>query len=66
MSEFIVTVDTLKAAATVLILVAASYSFVTEKVAPDLTAPMAILALRVTSVLNPSEAFVGRPNQSLS
>lgn len=59
MSEFIVTVDTLKAAATVLILVAAIYSFVTEKVAPDLTALMAILALLVTGVLNPSEAFAG-------
>lgn len=59
MAEIPLTIETFKAVATVLILLAAIYSFVTEKVSPDLTALMAILALLVTGVLHPSEAFSG-------
>ncbi len=44
---------------TLLILVAAVYSFVREKIPPDLTALLAIIALLITGVLKPAEAFSG-------
>ncbi|MGH9842688.1 MAG: SLC13 family permease [Blastocatellia bacterium] len=53
------TIETLKAALTLLILVAAVYSFVREKIPPDLTALLAIIALLITGVLKPGEAFSG-------
>ena len=53
------TIETLKAALTLLILVAAVYSFVRERIPPDLTALLAIIALLVTGVLGPGEAFSG-------
>jgi di/tricarboxylate transporter len=50
---------TLKAVATVLILAATMYGFVSERLSPDLTALLALLALLLTGVLSPFEAFSG-------
>ncbi len=50
---------TLKAVVTVFILAAAMYGFVSEKLAPDVTALLALLALLLTGVLSPYEAFSG-------
>jgi di/tricarboxylate transporter len=50
---------TLKAVVTLLILAAAMYGFVSERLAPDLTALLALLALLLTGVLTPYEAFSG-------
>ena len=50
---------TLKAVVTLLILVAAMYGFVSERLAPDVTALLALLALLLTGVLTPFEAFSG-------
>jgi di/tricarboxylate transporter len=59
MPDIALTSITLKGAATPLILIAAVYSFISEKLAPDLTAILAILALLLTGVLTPAEAFAG-------
>jgi di/tricarboxylate transporter len=59
MPELILTSVTLKGAMTLLILVAAVYSFISEKLAPDVTALLAIIALLLTGVLTPAEAFAG-------
>jgi di/tricarboxylate transporter len=58
---FDITLDTvtLKAVVTLLILVAAMYGFVSERLSPDLTALLALLALLLTGVLTPYEAFSG-------
>jgi di/tricarboxylate transporter len=58
---FEITLDTatLKIAVTLLILAAAMYGFVSEKLAPDVTAFLALLALLLTGVLTPYEAFSG-------
>jgi di/tricarboxylate transporter len=58
---FDITLDTvtLKAVVTLAILVAAMYGFVSERLAPDLTALLALLALLLTGVLTPYEAFSG-------
>ena len=58
---FDISVDTvtLKAIVTLLILVAAMYGFVSEKLAPDVTALLALLALLLTGILTPYEAFSG-------
>ena len=50
---------TLKVVVTLLILVAAMYGFVSERLAPDVTALLALLALLLTGVLTPYEAFSG-------
>ena len=50
---------TLKAVVTLLILAATMYGFVSERLAPDLTALLALLALLLTGVLTPFEAFSG-------
>ena len=50
---------TLKAVVALLILVAAMYGFVSERLAPDVTALLALLALLLTGVLTPYEAFSG-------
>ena len=50
---------TLKAIVTLLILAAAMYGFVSERLSPDLTALLALLALLLTGVLTPYEAFSG-------
>jgi hypothetical protein len=44
---------------TLLILAAALYGFVSERLAPDVTALLALLALLLTGVLTPGEAFSG-------
>jgi di/tricarboxylate transporter len=50
---------TVKAVLTLLILAAAMYGFVSERFAPDVTALLALLALLLTGVLTPYEAFSG-------
>lgn len=50
---------TLKPIVTLLILAAAMYGFVSERLAPDVTALLALLALLLTGVLTPYEAFSG-------
>jgi len=51
--------DQLHAAVTVLVFLAAVWSFAREKLPPDLTALLALLALLLTGVLTPNEAFAG-------
>ncbi|HEX7294109.1 MAG TPA: SLC13 family permease, partial [Pyrinomonadaceae bacterium] len=50
---------TLKAVVTLLILAAAMYGFVSERLPPDVTALLALLALLLAGVLTPYEAFSG-------
>jgi di/tricarboxylate transporter len=57
--EAILTAHNLKIAATIIILFAAIYSFVREKIPADLTALLAVLGLLLTGVLTPGEAFAG-------
>jgi di/tricarboxylate transporter len=52
-------IETLKAVVTMLILLAAVYSFVRERISPDLTALLAMCALLITGILTPWEAFSG-------
>jgi di/tricarboxylate transporter len=59
MPDIALTSITLKVAPTPLILIAAVYGFIGKKLAPDLTALLAILALLLTGVLTPAEAFAG-------
>lgn len=59
MREFLFRPDALKAIATVLILLAAVYGFVSERIPPDLVSLLALLALLVLGILSPSEAFSG-------
>jgi di/tricarboxylate transporter len=59
MSENWFTELNLKAIAAVVILLAAIYSFIKERISPDLTALLAVLALLLTGVLTPLEAFAG-------
>ncbi len=59
MPEFALTVSILKAVATLLILGGAVYGFISEKVPPDVVSLLVILALLLTGVLRPSEAFSG-------
>jgi di/tricarboxylate transporter len=47
------------AALTLIIIGAASYSFVRERLPPDMTALFALMALLLTGVLTPGEAFSG-------
>ena len=49
----------LHASLTLAILALAIYSFVRERIPPDLTALLALLALLLTGVLSPGEAFAG-------
>lgn len=53
------TAENLKAALTVVILLAAVYGFVREKIPPDVTSLLALLALLLIGVLTPIEAFSG-------
>jgi len=57
--ERILTAPNLKMAATIIVLFAAIYSFVREKIPADLTALLAVLGLLLTGVLTPGEAFAG-------
>ncbi|MGQ0761067.1 MAG: SLC13 family permease [Acidobacteriota bacterium] len=59
MREFLFRPDALKAIATVLILLAAVYGFVSERIPPDLVSLLALLALLVLGILSPGEAFSG-------
>src|SRR5919106_1370140 len=59
MFDFSFDAVTLKAIVTLLILAAAMYGFVSERLAPDVTALLALLALLLTGVLTPYEAFSG-------
>jgi len=59
MFDFSFDAMTVKAVVTLLILAAAMYGFVSEKLAPDVTALLALLALLLTGVLTPYEAFSG-------
>jgi di/tricarboxylate transporter len=57
--KFSLNAETVKAVVTVLILLGAVYSFIREKVSPDVTSLLAILALLLTGILTPDEAFSG-------
>ena len=57
--ESVLTTYNLKIAATLIILFAAIYSFVKEKIPADLTALIAVLGLVLTGILTPAEAFAG-------
>ncbi len=59
MFDFSLDTATIKAVVTLLILAAAMYGFVSERLAPDVTALLALLALLLTGVLTPYEAFSG-------
>ena len=59
MLDFSFDAVTVKAVVTLLILAAAMYGFVSERLAPDVTALLALLALLLTGVLTPYEAFSG-------
>jgi di/tricarboxylate transporter len=59
MPEISLTSEAIKAALTLIILAAAIYGFVSEKLAPDVTALLALLALLLTGVLTPADAFSG-------
>lgn len=59
MPETILTESNIKAALALLILVASIVSFVRERISPDLTALLAVLALLLTGILTPLEAFAG-------
>jgi di/tricarboxylate transporter len=59
MTQFLHSPEDIKALLTLLILVGAIYGFVSEKVSPDVTALLALLALLITGILTPSEAFAG-------
>lgn len=59
MFDFSFDTVTVKAVVTLLILAAAMYGFVSERFAPDVTALLALLALLLTGVLTPYEAFSG-------
>ena len=51
--------ETLKAIATILILLAAVYGFVSERIPADLVSLLALLSLLLIGVLTPAEAFSG-------
>lgn len=59
MLDFSFDAATIKAVVTLLILAAAMYGFVSERLAPDITALLALLSLLLTGVLTPYEAFSG-------
>src|SRR5918999_3041230 len=59
MFDFSLDAVTIKAVVTLLILAATMYGFVSERLAPDVTALLALLALLLTGVLTPYEAFAG-------
>ncbi len=59
MLETLFTESNVKTVLTVVILLAAVYSFVREKIPPDLTALLSLIALLLTRILTPAEAFAG-------
>ena len=59
MLESALTLGTIKAILTVVILIAAIYGFVSERIPPDVTSLLVLLALLLIGVLAPGEAFFG-------
>ncbi|MBL8167880.1 MAG: SLC13 family permease [Acidobacteria bacterium] len=59
MFEMLLASASFKIVATLLILLVAIYGFVSERIPPDVTALLALLALLLTGVLTPTEAFAG-------
>jgi di/tricarboxylate transporter len=59
MFDFAFDAASIKAVVTLLILAGAMYGFVSERLAPDVTALLALLSLLLTGVLTPYEAFSG-------
>lgn len=59
MFDFSFDAASVKAVVTLIILAAAMYGFVSERLAPDVTALLALLSLLLTGVLTPYEAFSG-------
>lgn len=59
MPEYAFNSETLTAVVTLAILAATLYGFVSERLPPDVTALLALLALLLTGVLTPAEAFSG-------
>jgi di/tricarboxylate transporter len=59
MPETLLNAETIRAALTVVILLAAVYGYVSEKIPPDVTSLLALLALLLAGVLTPAEAFAG-------
>ncbi|HKX29931.1 MAG TPA: SLC13 family permease [Blastocatellia bacterium] len=59
MFDLHLTAEMIKAGLTLLILMAAIYSFISERISPDVTALLAMLALLLTGILTPGEAFSG-------
>ena len=57
MPDIALNTATLKAAVTVPILLLAIYNFIREKIPPDLTALLALLALLITGISNPKRRF---------
>lgn len=59
MPQLPISPEAVKAVLTLLILAGAIYGFVSEKVSPDVTALLALLALLIAGILTPTEAFSG-------
>ena len=59
MPQLPISPEAVKALLTLLILAGAIYGFVSERVSPDVTALLALLALLITGILTPPEAFSG-------
>ncbi len=59
MPQLPISPEAVKALLTLLILAGAIYGFVSERVSPDVTALLALLALLITGILTPIEAFSG-------
>jgi di/tricarboxylate transporter len=59
MPELILKSISLEGVLTLLILAGAIYSFISERLSPDVTALLLIIALLLTGVLTPGEAFAG-------
>jgi len=59
MFDSLLTIELLKIALTMFILGMTVYGYVSEKFSPDVTSLLAILALLITGILTPEEAFAG-------
>ncbi|MGE0102471.1 MAG: SLC13 family permease [Blastocatellales bacterium] len=59
MFDSLLTIELLKIALTLFILGMTVYGYVSEKFSPDVTSLLAILALLITGILTPEEAFAG-------
>jgi di/tricarboxylate transporter len=59
MPELPISIASVNALVTLVILIGAIYGFISEKIPPDVTAMLALLALLLTGVLKPEDAFAG-------